>query len=567
MALERRPLSSLNTKKTGLNSSLTIYSDLKTKLSDLLTAARDLSNSTTSSIYNSRTSSSSDETKVIASVDSNAATGAFQIRVKQLAAGASIQSTAELITKSATKSASKVAPGTGIIDVSKSFADAGFENTPDGAVTINGQTFTLSNYSTIQSFMDAVNTDVTANANIYYNKTEDKFTIEQKSAATDLVISDTGTNPFLTQAKITVGTYTGNGNTGIQSDVLLSKANFDSMLTSTATGSFKINGVSITYNTDTDTLDNVISKINSSTANVNAFYDSSLDKVIIKSKATGSTDSITLLDVSGNLLNTLKLSGATQTNGADALFTINSSATADQIAKSTNTFTINGITYTLKNTNVTDYTDNTYTAVTVKQDTSSIQSKITGFLDTFNAVTEYIKDKSSVNISTKTRGPLAGNTTFTSLRSQLFQKLSEQISGITSGNPDYLNEIGITISTNLKASLSDTTKFNNAIASNYKTVENLFNSTNGVAKKIETILKPFVEGSSSNRSSIIDETKNVISKQITDIDTRIANMENRLSIKENLYRQQLYKMQDLLNIAVLQGSQITSLTNSYYTMF
>lgn len=567
MALERRPLSSLNTKKTGLNSSLTIYSDLKTKLSDLLTAARDLSNSTTSSIYNSRTSSSSDETKVIASVDSNAATGAFQIRVKQLAAGASIQSTAELITKSATKSASKVAPGTGIIDVSKSFTDAGFENTPDGAVTINGQTFTLSNYSTIQSFMDAVNTDVTANANIYYNKTEDKFTIEQKSAATDLVISDTGTNPFLTQAKITVGTYTGNGNTGIQSDVLLSKANFDSMLTSTATGSFKINGVSITYNTDTDTLDNVISKINSSTANVNAFYDSSLDKVIIKSKATGSTDSITLLDVSGNLLNTLKLSGATQTNGADALFTINSSATADQIAKSTNTFTINGITYTLKNTNVTDYTDNTYTAVTVKQDTSSIQSKITGFLDTFNAVTEYIKDKSSVNISTKTRGPLAGNTTFTSLRSQLFQKLSEQISGITSGNPDYLNEIGITISTNLKASLSDTTKFNNAIASNYKTVENLFNSTNGVAKKIETILKPFVEGSSSNRSSIIDETKNVISKQITDIDTRIANMENRLSIKENLYRQQLYKMQDLLNIAVLQGSQITSLTNSYYTMF
>ncbi|MDN3513512.1 MAG: flagellar filament capping protein FliD [Candidatus Brocadia sp.] len=567
MALERRPLSSLNTKKTGLNSSLTIYSDLKTKLSDLLTAARDLSNSTTSSIYNSRTSSSSDETKVIASVDSNAATGAFQIRVKQLAAGASLQSTAELITKSATKSVSKVAPGTGIIDVSKSFTDAGFENTPDGAVTINGQTFTLSNYSTIQSFMDAVNTDVTANANIYYNKTEDKFTIEQKSAATDLVISDTGTNPFLTQAKITVGTYTGNGNTGIQSDVLLSKANFDSMLTSTATGSFKINGVSITYNTDTDTLDNVISKINSSTANVNAFYDSSLDKVIIKSKATGSTDSITLLDVSGNLLNTLKLSGATQTNGADALFTINSSATADQIAKSTNTFTINGITYTLKNTNVTDYTDNTYTAVTVKQDTSSIQSKITGFLDTFNAVTEYIKDKSSVNISTKTRGPLAGNTTFTSLRSQLFQKLSEQISGITSGNPDYLNEIGITISTNLKASLSDTTKFNNAIASNYKTVENLFNSTNGVAKKIETILKPFVEGSSSNRSSIIDETKNVISKQITDIDTRIANMENRLSIKENLYRQQLYKMQDLLNIAVLQGSQITSLTNSYYTMF
>ncbi|MCF6154455.1 MAG: hypothetical protein E3K36_04215 [Candidatus Brocadia sp.] len=564
MALERRPLTSLNTKKTSLNSSLNIYSDLKSKLSDLLTAARDLSSTSTSSIYNSRTSSSSDETKLTASAGTGAAVGTFQIRVKQLATGASIQSTSELISKSAAKSTTKVAPGSGVIDVSKSFSDAGLTSTPDGTVTINGQTFTLSDYDTVQAFMDAVNTDVTANANIYYNKTEDKFYIEQKSGSTDLVISETGTNPFFTQAKITAGTYTGNGNTGIQSDVLLSKANFDTTLTSTTSGSFKINGVTITYNTDTDTLDNVISRINSSTANVNAFYDNSLDKMIIKSKATGSTDTITLSDVSGNLMSVLKLSGATATAGTDANFTINSSDAADEITKNTNTFTINGVTYTLKNTNVSSYTDTTYTTVTVKQDTSAIQSKITGFLDKFNTVTEYIKDKSSVNTSTKARGPLAGNATFTSLRSQLFQKITEQISGLTAGNPDYLHEIGITVSSSLKASLSDTSKFNNAITSNSRAVEDLFNSTNGVAKKLETLLKPFVESSSSIRSSIIDETKNVISKQITDIDTRLSRMETRLAIKENQYRQQFYKMQDLLNNLVLQGNQITSLTQSFY---
>lgn len=564
MALERRPLTSLNTKKTSLNSSLNIYNDLKSKLSDLLTASRDLSSTSTSSIYNSRTSSSSDETKLTASAGSGAAVGTFQIRVKQLATGASIQSTGELISKSAAKSTTKVAPGSGVIDVSKSFSDAGFTNTPDGTVTINGQTFTLSDYDTVQAFMDAVNTDVTANANIYYNKTEDKFSIEQKSGSTDLVISETGTNPFFTEAKVTVGMYTGNGNTGIQSDVLLSKANFDTTLTSTTNGSFKINGVTITYNTDTDTLDNVISRINSSTANVNAFYDSSLDKMIIKSKATGSTDTITLSDVSGNLMSVLKLSGATATAGTDANFTINSSAASDEITKSTNTFTINGITYTLKNTNVTSYTDTTYTTVTVKQDTSAIQSKITSLLDKFNAVTEYIKDKSSVNTSTKARGLLAGNVAFTSLRSQLFQKVTEQITGLTAGNPDYLNEIGITISSSLKVSLSDTTKFDNAITSNSKAVEDLFNSTNGVAKKIETLLKPFVESSSSTRNSIIDETKDVISKQIEDIDVRIDRMETRLNIRENQYRQQFYKMQELLNNLVLQGNQITSLTQSTY---
>jgi Flagellar capping protein len=516
-------------------------------------------------VYNSRTTSSSDETKLTTSAGTGAAVGTFQIRIKQLATGASIQSTGELITKAAAKSTSKVAPGSGTIDITKSFASAGFTNTPDGTVTINGQTFTLSDYSTVQSFLDAVNNDVTANSNIYYNKTEDTFYIEQKNGNTDLVISETGSNPLFSEIKIAANTYAGNGNTGIQSDVLLNKANFDGILTSTTSGSFKINGITLTYNTTTDTLDSILSKINSSTANVNAFYDSSLDKVILKSKSTGSTDTITLSDVSGNLLNTLNLSGATATNGTDSLFTINSTNAADQITKSTNSFTINGVTYSLKNTNVTAYTDSTYTTITVNQDTRAIQSKITDLLDKFNSATEYIKTKSTIDPITKTRGPLAGNTTFSLLSNQLFQKLSEQITGITGGNPDYLGDIGITIDKNLKASLSDTTKFSNAIISNSKAVEDLFNSTTGIANKIVTLLKPFVESPSLSRDSIIDETKKIFSRQIENIDTRINRMEERLKLKENQYRQQLYTMQSLLNSAVLQGSQIVSFTNSIFS--
>ena len=149
MALERRPIASMSAQKVSLNTSINTYSDLKTRLSDLLTAARDLGDTSTSSIYNSRTSSSNDETKVTASAGTSAAVGTFQIRVKQLATGASIQSTGELITKSTAKSTTKVSPGTGIIDTTKSFANAGFANTPDGTVTINGQTFTLSDYSTV----------------------------------------------------------------------------------------------------------------------------------------------------------------------------------------------------------------------------------------------------------------------------------------------------------------------------------------------------------------------------------------------------------------------------------
>ena len=569
MALERRPLTALNTQKSNLNVNLSIYSDLKTKISDLLTVSRDLADTTTSSIYNARTSSTSDDTKITASANSGASIGTYQIRVKQLATGASIQSTAQLITKPATISSTKVAPGSGTIDVTKSFSSAGFASTPTGTVTIGTWTSDdLSTYATVQAFMDAVNAAAGASANIYYNKTEDTFSMESKTA-TPLTFTESvggGSTGFFTQIKMrdasTPYAYHGTADaTGVQSDALLKNINFDTTLTSTTSGSFKVNGIEITYNTDTDTLDSVISRINSSTANVNAFYDTSLDKILIKSKGAGSTDTITLSDVTGNLMNVLNLDAATATSGTNALFTINSTSSSDEITKSTNTFTINGINYSLKNTNVTAYTDTTYTTVTAKQDTSTLQNKITGFLDKLNAVTQYIKDKTGLDPYTKARGVFAGNTTFTNLRDQLFKKLTEQVTGLTSGDPDYLNKIGITFNSSLKASLSDTSKFNSAISSNSKAVENLFDSTNGIANKIVTLIKPFAESTSSSTGSIIDETKNVLSKRVTSIETSIARMETRLKIRENQYRQQLYKMQDLLNTAVLQGSQISLFTS------
>src|SRR4030065_2727901 len=88
MTLERRPLTTLNTQKTSFNSSLNIHSNLKTNTSALLTLSRELGSTETTAIYNSRTSSSGDETKITASAGSGAAVGTYQIRAKQFATGA-----------------------------------------------------------------------------------------------------------------------------------------------------------------------------------------------------------------------------------------------------------------------------------------------------------------------------------------------------------------------------------------------------------------------------------------------------------------------------------------------
>ncbi len=55
------------------------------------------------------------------------------------------------------------------IAVSESFDKAGFKYPPKGTVTINGEVFNLSDYSSVQSFMDAVNGNPSANVNLYYD--------------------------------------------------------------------------------------------------------------------------------------------------------------------------------------------------------------------------------------------------------------------------------------------------------------------------------------------------------------------------------------------------------------
>jgi flagellar hook-associated protein 2 len=108
-------------------------------------------------------------------------------------------------------------------------------------------------------------------------------------------------------------------------------------------GSFKTSAT-ITYDTSVDSLNTVLSRINSSGIGVTAFYDSGSDKVIMSTNATGQgtgAKALQLNDVSGTFLsNTL---GLTNDDGTDAKFMLNGVYTTRQ----TNTFTVNGIEYSL----------------------------------------------------------------------------------------------------------------------------------------------------------------------------------------------------------------------------
>ncbi|MCC7063413.1 MAG: hypothetical protein IT456_11450, partial [Planctomycetes bacterium] len=82
VAVERRPISALETKKTNLNKQKTLFNDLKGLLDKLQTSAKSLK--TTSDFLKMKVASD-DEDLVTASATSTAAPGSHTIEIQQLA--------------------------------------------------------------------------------------------------------------------------------------------------------------------------------------------------------------------------------------------------------------------------------------------------------------------------------------------------------------------------------------------------------------------------------------------------------------------------------------------------
>jgi flagellar hook-associated protein 2 len=152
--------------------------------------------------------------------------------------------------------------------------------------------------------------------------------------------------------------------------------------------SFVINGQSFTFNSAETSLKEIMDAVNSNAeANVKMSYDSLNDRFVIETKQTGSAARITAYDVSGGLLGSLSVT-AENVEGRDASITYNDGETGDQvITRSTNTFTINGVTFSLKR----DYEGST--AVSVITDPEKAVELIKGFISKYNEILDKINSK------------------------------------------------------------------------------------------------------------------------------------------------------------------------------
>jgi hypothetical protein len=82
-------------------------------------------------------------------------------------------------------------------------------------------------------------------------------------------------------------------------------------------GSFQVNGASITV-TLSDSINTIVSRINSSAANVTASFDATTERVKLVQNTAGATPTITVGSDTSGFLAAVKLSGATVVPGTDA---------------------------------------------------------------------------------------------------------------------------------------------------------------------------------------------------------------------------------------------------------
>lgn len=154
---------------------------------------------------------------------------------------------------------------------------------------------------------------------------------------------------------------------------------------------FSINGAEITIN-DTDTLETMMSKINNSDAGVTFSYSSLSGKFSLITKETGSAAELEIIDESGKFFGEDSAFGFSSIiSGEDARLTINDGTGSYEIERSSNTFTIDGITYNLK------ATTNTPVNFSIAQDLDTPVNKIKDFINAYNTLVKDLYQKNTEN--------------------------------------------------------------------------------------------------------------------------------------------------------------------------
>ena len=546
---QRTPITRLQSEKTVNTTKIGIFDNLATKMTDLQTAAKALQSD---SLFTSRTvkSATAGSTWSLSS-SSSTPVGTYAVAVSKLATASARIGNADVGAGLSTSS-----------DVSGLTLASLPTATPvkAGVFTVNGAQVTVDLADSLQDVFDKISTATSGAVTASYDATTDKIALNSGSAITLGASNDTSN--FLAATKL------GNNGTGtIQSNstlgtVALNSPLKDARLRSPITavdadgnGTFTINGVNISYNANTDSLNTIMSRISSSTAGVSASYDSVNDRVTFTNKTTGDLG-LNLTEATGGLFDALGIRAAATTFGQNAEFTVNGGPT---LTSASNTF--DSSSHGIAGLSVAANSQTTET-ITVGSDTAAPRKAIDEFVTKFNAIQSYIDDQTKVSVANGkvSSALMSNNREIQSWASTMRSKVFEEVSGLT-GTIKRLEHMGIDFATGTGAAqlvVKDGAKLDAAIRDNPSDIQAFFSSsTTGFASKIQSFATTIL-GTGTSSSGLINSQKNSLTAQNTGIDKQIADIERRLTSEKERMEAAFIAMEQAQSYANQMQSQLTN---------
>lgn len=523
MAIERQPIDTLRLQKTDLNVKSGVFSDLGTKLGALQTAVDSFKSAAATSVFDQRAAIISGvatgNTVVTASASSSAAEGAYALAVTTLAREHRLRSDQQTYSDQALN-----LTGTFVV----------------GGAAARSQTTTATIADTVTAFGIAApaSGQKEIGSGTYYVETRNDSTSGWQFRLVDAdgkaVSIKQGTSTTYTSGWQSIPTGGGAYDTGRSLTITFGATSGLYQAASKGAGAAQLaytaQGASLTV-AATNSLDAIASAINNATyADGNAVTASVVDRqLVLAAKDTGAAHTIAAADTNGAVLQSLGvLTGAgafknEMQTALNAAFTVNTLS----VTRSKNTGlddVISGVTLNL----AADAAGKTAT-LSVSRDNAAVRTKVENLLTQINGATGYLQLKTAVTgkgsdraAAAYTRGALADDFAYSALRNDLINDAMGRVAGLPAGSPGSLTEIGVSLNDTLEVGITDSAKFEAALANNASGVKALLAA---VADKVNTRLDRFTNSTSG---TLVLSQKSV-AEEMSSIDERITQMNEVLA--------------------------------------
>jgi len=581
MEAEQIPLGQLEQQRQLLEWQQDDYRDMNSQLLDLSNLTQTMALQGT---YLARTATSSNEDAITATAGSNASTAAYTITEATMAKAADAQSMNSIAI--AGVDGSKIDPEKSLwmnrdylagfqyqtTTIDSSNADTVKVNADGKSAQLGHTLIDDQSAISITATTDSGDTVTYDSSTIFFDQ---KSFDDSKAENKVLVNPDTGQLTFNQQVTSASATYT----YGTVDKDLLS----GTLKTPDADGTMQ--SYDFSFSAD-QSLNDIMSKISSSKANVSAFYGNGDQVISISGVQTGhlASGSDQDLEMSGELFSSLfgMPDGA---SGTDASMVVNGT----KVTSHTNTVTLNNVTFNIKQ----DITSNV--SITIDDDADQVFDKITDWIDKYNdtikAINDKVSEKRDRDYAPLTdqqqqqmtdqqielwnekahSGMLSADALLPEALTQMRTALYTKVDGVASGF-DQLAEIGITTSSDYTDNgklVVDETKLKQAIAANPEAVMQLFTQS-GDDTSSEGIMKRLNDTLSTTMGKVTQEAgatgsandQFFLGKNIQDYDDQIDAMKDHLTDVQQRYYTQFTAMEQAIEQANQQSSALTSMLSS-----